>query len=102
MSGPRAPHSLRHEPQSTPLKFEEPLMADTIFVETKRGRPRRRGPCHLCEHDRAQIAKLATKTRLPRRKRRLLNVEHAVGDTKHVFSVEFVFHCANDVGVGCG
>jgi hypothetical protein len=24
MSGPRAPHSLRHEPQSTPLKFEEP------------------------------------------------------------------------------
>ena len=25
MSGPRAPHSLRHEPQSTPLKFEEPL-----------------------------------------------------------------------------
>jgi hypothetical protein len=27
MSGPRAPHSLRHEPQSTPLKFEEPLKA---------------------------------------------------------------------------
>jgi hypothetical protein len=25
MSGPRAPHPLRHEPQSTPLKFEEPL-----------------------------------------------------------------------------
>jgi hypothetical protein len=25
MSGPRAPHSLRHEPQSTPLKFEEPV-----------------------------------------------------------------------------
>jgi hypothetical protein len=24
MSGPRAPHSLRHKPQSTPLKFEEP------------------------------------------------------------------------------
>ena len=24
MSGPRAPHSLRHEPQSTPLKLEEP------------------------------------------------------------------------------
>ena len=23
MSGPRAPHSLRHEPQTTPLKFEE-------------------------------------------------------------------------------
>jgi hypothetical protein len=26
MSGPRAPHSLRHEPQSTPLKFEEPVL----------------------------------------------------------------------------
>ena len=26
MSGPRAPHSLRHEPQSTPLKFEEPVI----------------------------------------------------------------------------
>jgi transposase len=26
MSGPRAPHPLRHEPQRTPLKFEEPLM----------------------------------------------------------------------------
>jgi hypothetical protein len=25
MSGPRALHSLRHEPQSTPLKFEEPV-----------------------------------------------------------------------------
>jgi hypothetical protein len=25
MSGPRAPYRLRHEPQSTPLKFEEPL-----------------------------------------------------------------------------
>ena len=25
MSGPRAPHSLRHEPQTTPLKFEELL-----------------------------------------------------------------------------
>src|SRR5215217_1091653 len=24
MSGPRAPHPLRHEPQRTPLKFEEP------------------------------------------------------------------------------
>ena len=24
MSGPRAPNSLRHKPQSTPLKFEEP------------------------------------------------------------------------------
>ena len=24
MSGPRAPHSLRHKPQSTPLKFEGP------------------------------------------------------------------------------
>jgi hypothetical protein len=24
MSGPRAPYRLRHEPQSTPLKFEEP------------------------------------------------------------------------------
>ena len=27
MSGPRAPHSLRHKPQSTPLKFEESVMA---------------------------------------------------------------------------
>jgi hypothetical protein len=26
MSGPRAPHSLRHEPQTTPLKFEEPAI----------------------------------------------------------------------------
>jgi hypothetical protein len=25
MSGPRARHSLRHKPQSTPLKFEEPV-----------------------------------------------------------------------------
>jgi hypothetical protein len=25
MSGPRAPQRLRHEPQCTPLKFEEPL-----------------------------------------------------------------------------
>jgi hypothetical protein len=28
MSGPRALHSLRHEPQRTPLKFEEPVYAD--------------------------------------------------------------------------
>jgi hypothetical protein len=74
-----------------------------VFVETKRGRPRRRRTYYLCGHDRAQIAKLATKTPVTQaKKRRLLNVEHAVGDTKHVFGVEFVFHCADDVGVGCG
>src|SRR5215217_5711408 len=28
MSGPRAPHPLRHEPQRTPLKFEEPVTQD--------------------------------------------------------------------------
>ena len=37
MSGPRAPHSLRHEPQSTPLKFEEPYMTD-FAVGPSRGR----------------------------------------------------------------
>jgi hypothetical protein len=30
MSGPRAPHSLRHEPQSTPLKFEEPVISESV------------------------------------------------------------------------
>jgi hypothetical protein len=56
-----------------------------------------------CEYDRAQIAKLATKTPVTQaKKRRLLDVEHAVGDTEHVFGVEFVFHCTDDVGVGCG
>jgi hypothetical protein len=32
MSGPRAPHSLRHEPQSTPLKFEEALNAQYAVI----------------------------------------------------------------------
>lgn len=51
----------------------------------------------------AEIAKVATKNAAyTRRRTRLLSVKHAVGDTKHVFGVEFVFHCADDVGVGCG
>jgi hypothetical protein len=33
MSGPRAPHPLRHEPQRTPLKFEEPIKAVYAFAD---------------------------------------------------------------------
>jgi hypothetical protein len=33
MSGPRALHSLRHKPQSTPLKFEGPSTARAKFNE---------------------------------------------------------------------
>jgi hypothetical protein len=40
MSGPRAPHSLRHKPQSTPLKFEE-IQAPLLPIGTD-GRPARR------------------------------------------------------------
>jgi hypothetical protein len=37
MSGPRAPHPLRHEPQRTPLKFEEPYWHGRIgYVLTAR------------------------------------------------------------------
>jgi hypothetical protein len=51
----------------------------------------------------AEIAKVATKTPVTQREeRRLVSVEHAVGDTKHVFGVEFVFHCADNVGAGRG
>ena len=32
MSGPRAPQSLRHESQSTPLKFEEPVWFSHLFT----------------------------------------------------------------------
>ena len=51
----------------------------------------------------AEIAKVATKNAgYQGEKRRLPSVKYAVGNTKHVFGVEFVFHCADDVGVGCG
>jgi hypothetical protein len=41
MSGPRAPHSLRHEPQTTPLKFEEPLYEAELAVHNGDAAPRR-------------------------------------------------------------
>jgi hypothetical protein len=46
MSGPRAPHRLRHEPQCTPLKFEEPLnssMPSTAEVACLRQNERANG-----------------------------------------------------------
>jgi hypothetical protein len=33
MSGPRAPHWLRHKPQRTPLKFEGPVMHAPVVVD---------------------------------------------------------------------
>jgi hypothetical protein len=52
MSGPRAPHSLRHEPQSTPLKFEEPLYLLLQLARTTRPKePDEKGHDHHNEDD---------------------------------------------------
>jgi hypothetical protein len=74
-----------------------------VFVETKRGGHERAEPTTVREHDRGRDREGSEENAgYQGEKRRLPSVEHTVGNTKDVFGVEFVFHCADDVGVGCG
>ena len=54
MSGPRAPHSLRHEPQSTPLKFEEPV-THPVAGPQRQTAGRSAGPWADCGGDRGSL-----------------------------------------------